>query len=223
MGKEKKVLNEKKRWSTKAVMTQIYNQHMWGGADYDFYSGTGSHDSKIVTPYVKVVSEFLKSFKEPLTVCDLGCGDFNIGRQLVHYTKKYVAIDVVDALIERNRNFFKENNLTFQCLDICKDEIPNADCLMVRQVMQHLSNTEINTLVEKFKKFKFVIITEHLPSNDFEPNVDKITGQGIRLKKKSGVVITKAPFNLKPSKEELFLEVDYDDKSVIKTIVYQNF
>lgn len=216
-------LKVKKRWSTKAVMNQIYDQHMWGGVDYDFYSGSGSHDSKFVAPYIKVVSEFLKSFKEPLIICDLGCGDFNIGSQLVSYTQKYIAIDVVDALIERNRIFFKEDNLIFQCLDICKDEIPDADCLMIRQVMQHLSNAEIKILAEKFKKYKFVIVTEHLPSSNFKPNVDKITGQGIRLKKRSGVIITEDPFNLKPLKEDVFLQVAYDDKSVIKTTIYQFF
>jgi len=31
----------KKPWPTKAVMQQIYEQHLWGGKDFDFYSGEG--------------------------------------------------------------------------------------------------------------------------------------------------------------------------------------
>ncbi len=211
---------DKKRWSTKAVMHQIYENNMWGGKENDFYSGTGSHDQKIVAPYIQMVSSFLKSFEKPLSVCDLGCGDFNIGIQLLNYTSDYIGVDVVDNLIERNKEKFKRNNLSFECLDICKDELPNADCAIVRQVLQHLSNNEIKQLVKKLEKYKYLIITEHIPIGIFTPNIDIVTGQGIRLKKKSGVELIKEPFNLNPISENKILEVVYDDKSLIVTMVY---
>ena len=100
-------------WPTKDVMTQIYEKHFWGGKDHDFYSGWGSHDPKITKSYLDNVTSFLKSFQEPLTVCDLGCGDFNIGKQLVKHTKTYIAIDIVETLIERNKTLFKSNHLEF--------------------------------------------------------------------------------------------------------------
>lgn len=37
-------------WPTKDVMTQIYDRHLWGGNEFDFYSGAGSHDPKIIAP-----------------------------------------------------------------------------------------------------------------------------------------------------------------------------
>ncbi|MDP5081903.1 MAG: SAM-dependent methyltransferase, partial [Winogradskyella sp.] len=70
---------EKKPWPTKDVMDQIYQKHLWGGKDYDFYSGDGSHDLDIIKPYLEAVISFLRSHNNELTVCDLGCGDFNIG------------------------------------------------------------------------------------------------------------------------------------------------
>ena len=48
---------------------------------------------------------------------DVGCGDFNIGSQLYEYTKKYIAIDVVDELIYRNKLKYKSINLEFYVLD----------------------------------------------------------------------------------------------------------
>ena len=101
--------NIKKPWPTKAAMEQVYEKNMWGGQT-DFYSGKGSHQPDIVEPYINAVTAFLTSFKNPLTVCDLGCGDFNIGRQLVKHTKKYIAVDIVHNLIERNRETFKADN-----------------------------------------------------------------------------------------------------------------
>jgi 2-polyprenyl-3-methyl-5-hydroxy-6-metoxy-1,4-benzoquinol methylase len=88
-------------WPTKDAMEQVYEKNLWGGNTADFYSGEGSHLPEIVTPYITVVSGFLQSFENPLTVCDLGCGDFNIGKELVKYSKKYIAIDIVENLIER--------------------------------------------------------------------------------------------------------------------------
>ena len=69
----------------------------------DFYSGVGSHSPEIVDPYIDAVKSFLKSFGEPIVVCDLGCGDFNVGKELVSLSKKYIAVDIVPDLIARNR------------------------------------------------------------------------------------------------------------------------
>ena len=111
-------------WPTKDAMTQIYHMHLWGGKEHDFYSGEGSHDAKIIVPYLEAVTAFLKSHNNALTVCDLGCGDFNIGKHLTKYTKKYFAVDIVEQLIERNTSEFKADNLNFYCLDIAKEVLP---------------------------------------------------------------------------------------------------
>lgn len=178
-------------------MNQIYEQHLWGGKTFDFYSGQGSHNSEIITPYLEAVTSFLKSHNNTLSICDLGCGDFNIGKHLTRYTKKYIAIDIVEDLIERNKTKFKEDHLEFHCLDIAKDKLPNADCIILRQVLQHVSNIEIQNIVKKFNSYKYIILTEHLPNGNFTPNKDIISGQGIRLKHNSGVDLLKTPFNLK--------------------------
>ena len=176
--------NPKTPWPTKDAMKQVYNLHLWGGKEHDFYSGEGSHDPNIVNPYLESVTAFLSAHNNMLTVCDLGCGDFNIGKQLTNYTKKYIAIDIVEELIERNKTLFKDENLEFHCLDIVEGDLPKADCIILRQVLQHLSNTEIQKIVKKLSHYKYVILTEHLPIGKFIPNKDIISGQGIRLKTK---------------------------------------
>lgn len=206
------------------MMEQIYEQHLWGGKEYDFYSGIGSHNPKTINPYLDVVIDFLKSKNEQLTICDLGCGDFNIGKQLIPFTKKYIGVDIVESLIERNRTQFKAENLTFQCLDIAKHELPHADCVILRQVLQHLSNQEIQQIVNKLKNYKCIILTEHLPDGEFIPNKDIISGQGIRLKQHSGVNILEAPFSLKViSKKNLSEVILNDNKGRIVTTLLTCF
>nr|WP_262910957.1 class I SAM-dependent methyltransferase [Flaviramulus multivorans] len=205
-------------------MTQVYKKKLWGGNAYDFYSGYGSHDSNITTPYIEVVRDFLTAFKEPLVVCDLGCGDFNIGKNLVHYTKKYIAIDIVESLITRNKKMFVAENLEFFCLDIVKDELPPADCIILRQVLQHVSNAEILNVVDKLYNFKYIILTEHIPLGTFAPNKDIISGQGIRLKQNSGVNILEPPFNLKVIDKTVLNEhILKNNKGRIVTTLYKLF
>jgi hypothetical protein len=220
--KENKSKSIKKPWPTKDAMEQVYEMKLWGGRSFDFYSGIGSHHVEVVNPYLEVVISFLNSFHNELTLCDLGCGDFNIGKELVNYTRKYHAIDIVAGLIKRNTEKYKEDHLEFHCLDIAVDDLPFGDCALLRHVLQHLSNTEIQRIVSKLSNFEYIIITEHVPEGDFIPNKDIISGQGIRLKKKSGVNLIAAPFNLKVKEETQLLSVILNDqKGIIVTTLYK--
>ncbi len=209
----------KKQWPTKDAMAQVYKKNLWGGKDGEFYSGFGAHDPELVNPYIEVVSDFLRSFDEPLTVCDLGCGDFNVGKQLIPFSRKYIAIDIVEELIQRNRSIFQDKKLEFHYLDISKDDLPIGDVAILRHVLQHLSNAEVQSILNKLSDFKYVIITEHTPDGEFEPNKDIISGQGTRLKKKSGLVISEPPFGF-TYREERELQSISDEFGIIRSIIY---
>ena len=219
----KKEPRTKKPWPTKDAMEQIYEKKLWGGGEaFDFYSGAGSHQAELLEPYVDAVSSFLTSFETPLTVCDLGCGDFNVGKQLVPHAQKYTGVDIVPDLIARNRATFKADNLEFLCLDIAVDEWPAADCVLLRQVLQHLSNAEVQRIVSKLANYKYVIVTEHLPQGSFTPNKDILSGQGIRLKVQSGIDLLAPPFNLQVKHSRQLLTVDLNNGTgVIVTTLYE--
>ncbi|MBC8770422.1 class I SAM-dependent methyltransferase [Arenibacter sp. BSSL-BM3] len=225
MGKKENGTKKIKRpWPTKEAMAQVYEMKLWGGDKSDFYSGEGSHHPELVNPYIGEITSFLTSFKSPLVVCDLGCGDFNVGKQLVKHTKKYIAVDIVPELIAHNKEKFKEEDLEFRCLDIAVDELPSGDCALLRQVLQHLSNAEVLSILNKLTNFKYVIITEHLPEGDFIPNKEIISGQGIRLKKQSGLNVLAPPFNFKVKEEKQLSSVALNDgKGVIVTTLYTIF
>lgn len=218
------VKKNKTPWPTKAVMHQIYQEKLWGGSHLDFYSGTGSHDPLIIKPYINKVTAFLKAQNSMLQVCDLGCGDFNIGKHFVNYTQQYVALDIVAPLIDRNKKLYKNKKLTFDCVDIAKGALPKADCIILRQVLQHLSNKEIYEVVKKLVNYKYIILTEHVPVSGYVPNLDMISSQGIRLKKQSGVNLLAPPFNLKVKSEEVLHRYVLDNnKGCILTLLYTVF
>ncbi len=211
--------------NSRQVFEKIYRDDAWGPAHTDnreYFSGGGSHDPAIVDTYVTAVQEFIRVLGKKPDVVDLGCGDFNVGAQLVEFSSSYLACDLVAGLIDENRTLYRQANLSFRVLDMVKNELPGGDVALVRQVLQHLPNDDIIRFVSKLRgTFQHLLVTEHLPSgDDFPANVDKPIGPSIRLHSGSGVVLTRPPFNLAPKRERILCEVEQFG-GVIRTHAYE--
>jgi len=207
------------------VFTGIYRENQWGGRPGQFFSGSGSVGSQ-ASLYVDVVRTFIKE-KGISKVIDLGCGDFAVGGRLLISDVRYIGVDVVPALIQRNLDKFGSPNVSFQCLDIISDDLPNGDLCLIRQVFQHLSNAQIAKVIAKLTKYDYVIITEHYPAPGVRvvPNKDKPHGADIRVYDASGVYLDLPPFNMRVS--SLLLEVEagadlVDSGEVIRTFLVHN-
>lgn len=203
------------------VFSKIYKEKRWGGG-VDYFSGHGSHLQDHVDPYVKAVSEFLIQFPKPLNVVDLGCGDFNVGRQIREKAANYIACDIVPELIKRNRQKYSELNIDFRIIDITQEDLPKGDVVLIRQVLQHLSNADITRVIEKLHAYKFLILTEYVPHGEFIPNIDHITGSYSRLARgiPSGVVLTASPFNLRVKSEKLICKT-LEQEGLLTAVVYE--
>ncbi|QCO22789.1 class I SAM-dependent methyltransferase [Acinetobacter cumulans] len=204
----------------KSKFTKIYEDGVWGGEGERFYSGSGSHNNEIVEKYIISVNNFLNDLIVEKTVVDLGCGDFNIGSKLFRNTKKYIACDIVDSLIDYNSIKFSHQNLIFKKINIVEDDLPAGNIVFIRQVLQHLSNEDILKVVKKLYKYKYLVITEHLPKFIFKPNKDYFSGPSIRLERNSGVVLDEKPFNLIYKNKYKICEVE-ENEGVIVTSVYE--
>ena len=222
------VVSRLKRWldssrskdRPKDLFSRIYVESLWGVGKDGFFSGSGSHDPIVVTPYVRAVRDYLASLPRPLVVVDIGCGDFNIGRQLVDGVDGYIACDIVPDLIERNRRLFRQKNLRFQVLDAIDDRLPRGDVVMIRQVLQHLTNAQVARIVRKLHRYRHWIITESLPADaHFEPNLDMASGASIRLYAGSGIVLTAPPFDVKPVHQQVLCEPP-EYGGIVRTTAY---
>jgi len=200
---------------------KIYFKKKWGNKNiHKFYSGDGSHISYIIRPYIKKITEFIKTLKKPIII-DAGCGDFNVGKNFVLYSKKYYAYDVFDEIIKLNKQKFNFKNLTFEKKNIVISKLPFCDILIIRQVLQHLSNTDIKMFLQNIHiKTKYLLVTEHYPSCYFKENKNKPKGEGLRYK--SAVILHKKPFDLKYIYKKNILRVKaYPDKGYINSILYK--
>jgi hypothetical protein len=221
--RDKKVEDEFKNLTTKRAFEKIYKEQYWGVSSNksdSFYSGLGSHDSNIVDAYLKSVKEFLSLNKGIKTAADLGCGDFNVGQQLYNFFDKYYAIDVAENVVDKNKERFKSPKINWSCLSIIDDDLPKADIAFVRQVLQHLSNKDILSFLSNIEgKYKFLVITETQPkTRRYKPNLDMMTGPGVRFHKKSGVDLVKPPFNLQAISETKICEIAVGKEHIITTV-----
>lgn len=211
--------------SNEQVFARIYERGVWGRLEdpgRPFYSGTGSNRDNETAAYVRAVGDFLCSFPVKPSVVDLGCGDFAVGSQIREFCGHYVACDVVPSLIDFNKRRFENLDVDFRSLDLVKDELPAGHIALVRQVLQHLSNDQIGRFVARASIYKFLVVTEHLPSRaSFKHNVDKLTGPGTRMGDESGIVLTSPPFNLHPKSEKEICRVNSIDTGVLVTTVYR--
>jgi SAM-dependent methyltransferase len=203
--------------------------NLWGTCGgIELSSGAGSEESTITDPYIESIHKWANENQaKNLHALDLGCGDFRVVRRIFHLFNKYTAVDIVPKLISKHSQEFSNLGLNFICLDAIEEDLPDADVVFIRQVLQHLSNSQIQSILPKLVKYKHLIITEHLPpsSKISSKNMDKVHGGGIRLNYNSGIYLDTPPFFLKFIKSKIITEVpagsNKERDGIIVTTWYQ--
>jgi SAM-dependent methyltransferase len=173
----------------------VYRDRLWGvKPGVRFYSGDGSDD-----PFAELYSRRIANYIADngiSSIVDIGCGDFRVGWKLTSAASHYCGVDVVPELIDYNLRKFGSDRVSFKCLDVVDDALPAGDLCLMRQVLQHLSNAEIQSVLKKLRAYAHVIITEQVPSGVVRfPNKDKPHGPDTRLFDGSGVFLSLPPFS----------------------------
>jgi len=202
------------------TFTRIYESGVWaeGGWDGKPCSGPGSNGL-----YLERYCQMVKGQIEKLEVssmADLGCGDCNVGKVLADMVASYTGVDISAHVVVRNTQAYASDRIRFVRGDLTADlsagDLPPADMAVVRQVLQHLSNAEVQLALQNIRRtYPLVLITEHVyvgPS--LKPNVDIHHGPRTRVPYHSGVFIDQPPFNV-PS--VWISDIPYAKEEVLRT------
>ena len=186
-----------RRLSAKEVFTRVYAANMWGTGKDDFYSGPGSN-AEAAKPYAEFVTGLIAKHNIR-SVVDLGCGDYRVGRLITSCGVTYTGVDVVQPLVDENNRRYGNDHVSFQCLDIASDELPDGELCLIREVFQHLSNAQISAALAKLSKYDYVLITDVQPENidNYKINKDKVHGASSRPVHRSVLRLDAPPFNVK--------------------------
>lgn len=137
-----------RRTSLATVFSEIHRTNAW--RDPESVSGRGSTlaRTKVITSRLPVLLQELNAD----SLIDAACGDFNWMRYVDLGSIKYTGVDIVPALVVRNRQLYQTDQRTFAVQDITKDRLPNADVILCRDCLIHLSFKSIKAAISNFKK-----------------------------------------------------------------------
>ena len=170
------------------TFNRIYAEGTWGrNSAGKGTSGSGS-TLEITREYRAYIEDFIRK-NRVRSVVDAGCGDWGFSSAIDWGDASYLGVDIASDVIEAVRSKHEKGKIRFQVGDIT-EELPAAELLISKDVLQHLSNG----LVQKFirnnlrkGKYKWVILTNDRGSD----NPDTANG-GYRA-----IDLAAAPFEVK--------------------------
>jgi len=193
------------------VFTEIYEGGDW---DENGFVWSGSQ-IEITREYVTFLQDFMRK-NQIRTVLDIGCGDWAFSRYIDWSGVQYIGIDIVKRVVERNQRLFAGPSIVFIHGDALDLDLPEADLMVCKDMLQYLPNGEIIRLFKQLRKFKHCLFTNNVaPTTLSSRNPDAACGQY------RPIDLTKPPFNLQGRKVLTFY-VDYFPKQVLYTNDFKN-
>jgi SAM-dependent methyltransferase len=142
------------------TFNRIYAEGTWGrDAAGRGTSGTGS-TLAITQEYRAFVENFIRTHGVT-SVVDAGCGDWTFSRAIDWGGASYLGVDIASDVITAVRARHERGRVRFQVGDIT-DELPGADLLISKDVLQHLSTALVRKFIRnnlRSGKYKWVILT----------------------------------------------------------------
>lgn len=150
--------------SLKEIFQDVYTNWRFGGWPESKSGGGSTLDE---TEGIRQQIKQLVKDKEIKSVVDVPCGDFNWMKDIVYSFESYTGCDIVPELIADNQRYANQI-IKFQELDITQNEIPEADLLIVRDVIGHLSLEDGKKVIANIlnSKCKYLLTTTWYSLND---------------------------------------------------------
>ena len=168
----------------KAIFEEIYRDSLWG-------VGSGHGSSEAVTrPYRQFLQDFLRRHAIR-SVVDMGCGDWQFSQHIDWTGVRYLGVDASETALASARRF-ERPGVSFQRADVIADDLPPADLLIAKDVLQHWSSDDILKFLPRLQRYRHVLITNGFPAKLLpKTNAGFRTGKGYRP-----IDLQLEPFNL---------------------------
>lgn len=175
------------RQSVKSVFDYMSTGQWLCDRNQESISGPGS-TIYYTANFRSKLEEFLE-ISNCRSLLDAPCGDFNWMKAVrTPPGMRYFGADIVESIVEANRQVYGSRDRLFFCVDLIHDAIPDADVWLCRDCLFHLSfEHAIQVLRNGLRaNIKHYMLTSHFN----EVNTDDVTGS-FRL-----INMCRAPFNL---------------------------
>ena len=114
-------------------------------------------------PFVDMLQTFLVE-NNIHSVVEVGCGDWKVARYISWGDIQYRGYDIVKSVVEKNQKKFGNSKVQFIHADALSTDLPSADLLICKNVLQHFSNNFRNILsfLSQTHKFKHCLIVNDI-------------------------------------------------------------
>jgi Methyltransferase domain len=82
---------------------------------------------------------------------DVPCGDFNWIGPVAEAMDRYIGADILPEPVNRNRARYGSPRVGFVRLDLASDPLPDADVILCRDCLVHLSSRDIRRCLENIR------------------------------------------------------------------------
>ena len=166
--KVKKTISYKFK-SSKSIFSEIYHNNSWNAQNS--VSGPGS-ELPVTSVIIEEIPFIIKETNAKILL-DAPCGDFHWMKETKLDLDKYIGVDIVPEIIANNQQKYSNETRTFINLDIIKDRLPQADMILCRDCLVHLSFKDVFTTIKNFKESNSkYLLTTTFPELRENRNID---------------------------------------------------
>jgi hypothetical protein len=147
--------------------SMIYEKNLWSSKESG--SGVGSevgYTEPLRAWLVKTITNY-----QIEKLVDAPCGDFNWMKLVLPQVHiEYFGYDIVESVVSRNNDIYSSQKIHFGIADICKDELPKCDILIVRDCLFHFSFEDVNRFLRNIANvdYKYLLTTTYIGDEGFE-------------------------------------------------------
>ena len=140
------------------TFTCIYDKKKWGSSDGKGRSGSGTGDTPDNQWYIKTLMQHISDTNSK-TICDIGCGDWNVSQLIDWRGCYYLGLDCVKSVIEDNKKDYATKRIGFRHQDASQTIPEGFDFVILKDVIQHWDSDVIaKVLPQIIKKNKHVLL-----------------------------------------------------------------
>jgi hypothetical protein len=136
---------------------RIYSTNLW--SDPESRSGVGStlDSTRVLRAELSMALRRL----ETRVLLDVPCGDFTWMEHVDLAGIEYIGGDIVPSIVEANRRLRARESRRFVELDLTRDALPDADVLLCRDCLVHLSYANIRAVLASVARshIRFLLMT----------------------------------------------------------------
>jgi hypothetical protein len=136
---------------------RIYSTNLWSDPESRSGVGSGLDSTRVLRAELPKALHKL----ETRVLLDVPCGDFTWMKQVDLSGIEYIGGDIVPSIVEANQRVHASETRRFALLDLTRDKLPDADVLLCRDCLVHLSYANIRAVLANIARsnIRYVLMT----------------------------------------------------------------